>query len=174
MNIDDLRRIDSHLQLMLVRADAPQVPAFYSALRAAKAAVYELRGIEMRSQSTLFDEFQVALEFPDYFGHNWDALSECITDMGWAQVGAGIVLVIDDCDVVLSQGSATDLDRLVRLLSRASSEWGQEIAEGEWWDRPPVAFHVLLACDDSKVEIVRERWSSAGAVIADGVQSVEV
>jgi len=29
----------------------------------------------------LFGEMSRALEFPDYFGHNWDAVDECLRDI---------------------------------------------------------------------------------------------
>ena len=34
-----------------------------------------------------------ALEFPDWFGHNWDALADCLTDLTWATSMAGYVVV---------------------------------------------------------------------------------
>jgi RNAse (barnase) inhibitor barstar len=33
----------------------------------------------------LFKEFQNALSFPSYFGHNWAAFNDCIWDMGWVE-----------------------------------------------------------------------------------------
>ena len=43
------------------------------------------------------DEFLAAcaeaFEFPDWFGHNWDALTDCLTDLTWATAMAGYVFV---------------------------------------------------------------------------------
>ncbi|MCM1323357.1 MAG: barstar family protein [Acetobacter sp.] len=37
----------------------------------------------IRTTRELFSEFSNRLEFPSYFGHNWDAFSECFWDMEW-------------------------------------------------------------------------------------------
>ena len=36
-----------------------------------------------------------ALCFPDYFGHNWDALEECLNDLAWLATARGYLLVWD-------------------------------------------------------------------------------
>jgi Barstar (barnase inhibitor) len=38
-----------------------------------------------------------ALDFPDYFGRNWDAVYDCLTDFNWLPA-AGYVLVLDGFD----------------------------------------------------------------------------
>jgi hypothetical protein len=33
------------------------------------------------------------LNFPHYFGGNWDALEECLRDLSWLDVGEGVIFV---------------------------------------------------------------------------------
>src|SRR5438552_17320122 len=47
------------------------------------AACRVLRGHKCRTSDQLFDEFGAALQFPEYFGENWDALNDCLTDLAW-------------------------------------------------------------------------------------------
>ena len=46
----------------------------------ADAAVID--GSACRTRANLFAEFARVLVFPGYFGHNWDALSDCLRDTG--------------------------------------------------------------------------------------------
>lgn len=46
----------------------------------------------LSSKQELLATIASALRFPSYFGHNWDALDECLTDLSW--LPAGDVLVI--------------------------------------------------------------------------------
>jgi hypothetical protein len=48
------------------------------------------------------------LEFPDYFGHNWDAFNDCFRDLGY-RPGSGAVIVIDQFD---------------RLANNEPRDWG--------------------------------------------------
>lgn len=54
--------------------------------------VGNLRGV--RDARRLFAEFARALELPDYFGHNWDALDECLRDRPGGKSGQPVVLVL--------------------------------------------------------------------------------
>jgi len=38
---------------------------------------------KLRDKDALLTAIGVALGFPDYFGGNWDALEECLTDLSW-------------------------------------------------------------------------------------------
>lgn len=42
----------------------------------------------------LLKNIAVALEFPGWFGHNWDALEDCLADLSWREA-SGYVLLID-------------------------------------------------------------------------------
>ncbi|GGZ08727.1 barstar family protein [Streptomyces poonensis] len=35
-----------------------------------------------------------ALGLPDWFGHNWDALADCLTDLSWAPPARGRLVVL--------------------------------------------------------------------------------
>jgi RNAse (barnase) inhibitor barstar len=45
----------------------------------------------VRDKAALFDELDRRLQFPDYFGGNWDALWECICDLSWLPHGPVVV-----------------------------------------------------------------------------------
>lgn len=38
---------------------------------------------EVENESELFKLFATQLEFPDYFGENWDAFWDCLCDVSW-------------------------------------------------------------------------------------------
>jgi hypothetical protein len=43
----------------------------------------------------MFRAIAAAMEFPDYFGNNWDALDECLRDLEWLPAN-GYVLVLTE------------------------------------------------------------------------------
>jgi RNAse (barnase) inhibitor barstar len=47
------------------------------------------------SPEALFSKLAQALELPDYFGHNWDALDECLRDLD-----GDVVLLVYDAAVL--------------------------------------------------------------------------
>lgn len=74
------------------------------------------------SQGDLLDVIGKALSFPDYYGRNWDALSECLRDFdegrGW--------LIIFDCADKLLVLPRHDLTTLESILSDAANFWSAE------------------------------------------------
>ena len=39
-----------------------------------------------------------ALHFPAHFGHNWDALADCLTDLSWLPRAPGYAIAFDHAD----------------------------------------------------------------------------
>ncbi|HYF61186.1 MAG TPA: barstar family protein [Herpetosiphonaceae bacterium] len=44
-----------------------------------------LDGAAVRGKADFLAASAAALAFPAYFGHNWDALAECLTDLAWLE-----------------------------------------------------------------------------------------
>ena len=116
----------------------------------------------MTTASSLFDEFAAALQFPYYFGHNWDALDECLCDLSWLNAKC-FVLAIFDCEHLLSQDVAQS-NMLLQLLTQACLEWASPVSKGEAWDRPAVPFHVVLQFNKIESEESPPAMSSLDAI----------
>jgi RNAse (barnase) inhibitor barstar len=63
-----------------------------SGFRAPNSLVVRLDG-RLRRKRDLLRALASGLKFPKYFGHNWDALEECLSDLSWLGQQSGIVLV---------------------------------------------------------------------------------
>jgi hypothetical protein len=84
------------------------------------------------------EECERSYRFPAYFGHNWDALADCLADLQWLPPPApgsngGILTVVENSTVF----AFADLD----TYSIALEVW-EEAAEA--WRRIGVPFTVLL------------------------------
>lgn len=55
-------------------------------------AIFHLNGASIREKGQFLAACAKTLEFPDYFGHNWDALEDCLTDLSW-HTASGFVIV---------------------------------------------------------------------------------
>lgn len=72
----------------------------------------------INSKEELFRQFSEKLEMPDYFGYNWDAISDCLRDFHW--IGQQkIILVHDD----LPQLNKHDLSTYLQVLFDAVQDW---------------------------------------------------
>jgi hypothetical protein len=67
-------------------------------------------------KAALLNNFAAALGFPDWFGHNWDALEDCITDLSWRDA-PGYVLLIE------RPRPGDDLGVLVDILRSSAEFW---------------------------------------------------
>lgn len=130
----------------------------------ADGVVRRLRGTKMKTVASLFDEIAAALQFPYYFGENWDALDECLSDLGWLP-GRSYLLLIADALQVLSEEAAVEFRTFVNLLMRSGEEWASGRMKGEPWDRPPTAFHIVMQCLEGQDEELANRIRTAGGDI---------
>jgi Barstar (barnase inhibitor) len=122
-----------------------------------------VRGRKMRTLSGFFDECAAALQFPLYFGENTDAFNECIAELEGLPAEKGFVIAITEPDEVLVDAGQEALSWLLGSLESGTTVWSQPVELGEWWDRPAVPFHVVLAGERDAVELAAHRWSAAGA-----------
>jgi hypothetical protein len=100
----------------------------------------------MHTKAGLFDEFASQLNFPDYFGRNWDAFSEVLADLGWLK-GSAYAIVIEHGQCLLDEEPPRQLEQFLDLVNHVAAEWAEPVALGEPWDRPAVPFHLLLHLD---------------------------
>jgi len=56
--------------------------------------IFYLDGREIRDKLSFFQKVAEVMRFPAYFGYNWDALEECITDLDWCPA-ARYILIYD-------------------------------------------------------------------------------
>ena len=48
--------------------------------------------VRFAAKEQLLKNIAQALEFPDWFGHNWDALEDCLGDLSWREAAGTILL----------------------------------------------------------------------------------
>ncbi len=151
---------------LLLTCDLETVAGQGESIRGRGGVVRRMQGSAIRTQAGLHTEFARALQFPAYFGHNWAALEDCLTDLEWLPAPA-YLLVIEDAEQVLIDEPIERTGLFGDLLIGAAKAWATPVADGEWWDRLGVAFHVvLLTADDDAAECVHERWAEAGVTLS--------
>src|SRR5580698_1982035 len=77
--------------------------------------------VGISNEMALFDSLAYSLNFPNYFGNNWDALEECMRDLNW--LPEGTILLVHD-DVPLSQDQAS-LSLYLSILSGACDKFAK-------------------------------------------------
>ena len=69
-----------------------------------------------QGKQELLTRFAQGLSFPDYFGRNWDALIDCLSDLTWCSASE---LIVDHGS--LPQLSEIDLKLYLRSLAAAAA-----------------------------------------------------
>jgi RNAse (barnase) inhibitor barstar len=88
-----------------------------------RVAVRVMRGSKMQTTKDLFNEVSAALQFPYYFGFNWDALDECVNDLDWMPESA-YVLIFTHLDQILA--AEKDAEKLfLKVVHDSAQEWAQ-------------------------------------------------
>lgn len=72
--------------------------------------------VAVEAKVNLFDSLARALAFPDWFGRNWDALEDVLTDLSWRKGDGHVVLF-------RSYPSGEELVILLDVLRSAAEYW---------------------------------------------------
>lgn len=119
------------------------------------AVVRIVRGKRCTTPDRLFQEWAAALQFPSYFGENWDALEECLTDLEWLPPG-GLVLFVTRADRLLESAPEEDLSTLADILLTAARDWRSS--------HPIAPFHVVFHAEPKNETAARHRLAVAGLI----------
>jgi RNAse (barnase) inhibitor barstar len=104
--------------------------------------VVEVDSADALTLDAFFVAISSAFEFPDYFGNNWEALKDCLTDLDWLPSDAYLLIFRNSERLFANQ--VAERASFLRIMNLAAEEWSIPITSGEWWDRPAIPFHVIL------------------------------
>lgn len=113
--------------------------------------VKEFHGRKCGSKSGLMGEFSRVLDFPSYFGKNWDAFADCLMDLQWLPA-PGYLFVISEAELLLSNHDE-DYATFLSILEESGKIWGTEQDV-----RPEIPFHVLLVVAEQH-KSKRKHWN---------------
>ena len=82
----------------------------------------DLSGVD--SKESFLRTSAEALQFPSYFGMNWDAFEECIYDFSWSPA-AGYVLVFDKTGI-FSSTQPQEWETAMSIFSAAAKFWKKQ------------------------------------------------
>ncbi|WP_051712748.1 barstar family protein [Actinoalloteichus caeruleus] len=92
-------------------------------------------GRHCATRAQLFDEWARALGFPDYFGRNWDAFDECLSDLLTGGAGIGVregdpgsreEITVRHAENLLVAEPVTELTTFIRVLDAVAGSTGPE------------------------------------------------
>ena len=77
-----------------------------------------------RNKDEMLAALGQGLRFPEWFGHNWDALTDCLLDMGWLPA-TGYVIILDHCDGIHGRAEE-DFVKLMRVFQDSAESWRED------------------------------------------------
>jgi RNAse (barnase) inhibitor barstar len=146
--------MNANVELTALLADPTQCGAYYVDLHdraaMAEAAVlleFALVAIDFKGcadKADALDRFAEALKFPEWFGDNWDALADCLSDLSWWPAG-GYVLLLDHVGDWRERAPA-DCDVVIDILNEVAEGWA--LARTPFWCLMPLPADVLATISE--------------------------
>ncbi len=87
-------------------------------------AFFHVEGKNIARKEQLLNHVATALHFPGDFGHNWDALEECLTDLEWVD-GDGYLIYYDHIDGLL-EAHPDQFETFVEIVRDAVASWKED------------------------------------------------
>jgi hypothetical protein len=123
---------DTHLEAILTDAEKSGVyhlphmdkKQVVLAAKAAGLAAFRINLAKAGNKEQLLTAIAKAMKFPDWFGHNFDALADCVADMSWKQAD-GYLVLLEHCDGIHGKAEEDFLGTL-EIFGRAADEWREQ------------------------------------------------
>jgi len=158
--IERLRRAEEPWALAYP-ASAEQAYELAWKLQGAGSVARVLRGSKMTTLAGFFAEIGAALQLPAYFGENWPALHECLTDMLWLR-GPAYVLIVTDGDLLFGEDEFDSLPTLLHLAASAGEQWAMPADQDKPWGHGSVPFHLVFQVRREALARWRRRVAASG------------
>jgi RNAse (barnase) inhibitor barstar len=123
---------DTHLQAIL--ADAEKAGVYHvprmdkkqllAAAKAAGLATFRVNLAKAADKEQMLAAVARSMKFPDWFGHNLDALADCLMDMAW-QPADGYLVLLEHCDGIHGKAE-DDFVAALQVFEQAASDWRDE------------------------------------------------
>jgi hypothetical protein len=105
-----------------ITLDDATVAGLEAAALARGFAVFAVDLAGAEDKSTLLERTATALRFPAWFGHNWDAWFDCLTDLGWLANAPGYVVLLRHARG-LRHAAPEALDTALAIAEDAARVW---------------------------------------------------
>lgn len=120
---DDLSRVTWSCIHFGIEADV--TPDLRAMLESEAIVQFDLHAGGAWGRDDLLRGLAEAMQFPDYFGMNWDAVMDCLRDLDDRVPAEGYVLFVHDADV-LWQHNLKAMGDLVEVWLMAAEEAGHD------------------------------------------------
>lgn len=77
-----------------------------------------------RNKAELLAAVGKALHFPAWFGHNLDALADCLSDLSWCPA-EGYLVLLEHCDGIHGHAEA-DFVAALQVFAQAAEDWREQ------------------------------------------------
>ncbi len=101
--------------------EAPGLGSIAALLEADGWIVVVIDGERIDGKGALLAELARQMAFPDYFGGNWDALQDCLTDLSWLPA-AGYLVILQAMEALRNR-HPDDLATACEILAAAVDRW---------------------------------------------------
>src|SRR5512134_3648463 len=78
---------------------------------------------EVRTKRGLLRALQAGLKLPEHFGHNWDALADCLMDRDWLPPEGTVIALANSAE--FRRRSASHWETLLDVLLESAAYWGE-------------------------------------------------
>ena len=99
---------------------APHTEAILEATQGSALRVSRIDLKDVSGKDALLTRMSGALQFPDWFGRNWDALEDCLADLTWSAATGHVLLIEGAADL-----PADECGILVDILASAAASWAE-------------------------------------------------
>lgn len=106
-------------------------------------------GDKMTTLKGLYNELESSLKFPDYFGGNWNAVDDCMTDLSWINEKKYLIAIANFQNVLSEYEfdinyKKEDMTNFIGSLIDAIKYWHTPDCPDEWFGHTYRDFDVYI------------------------------